>query len=382
MKKVLFPFWAWLVIASCVFQSCTEAEPPKQQEPEDKEEKQEEPVPPTVATKAPKFVSKNNITIEGLVLEKGSAAVTNRGFCWNLTSEPSMEDNFVKAASVKTTGEFNAEITGLEPGTTYYIAALAESEAGIAFGETLEIMTNAENASAEPTVYLDSTSFDSEENFKANWNMYYPWGQTHNGSAKMLEERVTLEENGVLLIEAKKDYPQSDLAHSSGAIHFNKQMVISDNEPVWVVSGDFQCPTAKGTWPAFWVNGAWSWPPETDIMEFKGNNTNWQNTVSGPGWWDQIWSTEKTVIENADQWHNYKAEFQKISNDEVQVKYFIDGEHTATHTREYYHGGADRFNLIINLQMEGSSGAPGPDYAEFRARNIYMASYKSVLDLP
>ncbi|UGU15679.1 family 16 glycosylhydrolase [Sinomicrobium kalidii] len=234
--------------------------------------------------------------------------------------------------------------------------------------------------SVQPVVFLDSTTFDNTRKFEEHWEMFYPWGTDHNGSARMYEDQVTLDGNGELLIEANRIYedegdssadPWLKIKYHSGAIHFKEHIVVSDSLPSWEISGDFQVPTTRGSWPAFWITGAWSWPPEIDIMEFKGNNTNWQNTVTGPDWQNTSWQTTKTTVSDAGNWHNYKVIINKTSQTDVEIKLYIDGDQTGTHTADFV---GKPFWLIINMQMEGSSGAPGPEYAEYRARNIYVAA--------
>jgi beta-glucanase (GH16 family) len=41
--------------------------------------------------------------------------------------------------------------------------------------------------------------------------------------------------------------------------------------PQYEVRGEFQAPSAGGTWPAFWLTRVRSWPPESDILEYKGD---------------------------------------------------------------------------------------------------------------
>lgn len=236
------------------------------------------------------------------------------------------------------------------------------------------------NAAARPVVLLDSTTFDNRQAFEAHWNMLYPWGSDHNGSARMYDDQVSLQPGGVLQIDAQRIYedegnssadPWLKIRYHSGAIHYKEHIVVSDSLPVWEVSGDFQVPVTLGSWPAFWITGAWSWPPEVDIMEFKGNSVNWQNTVTGPDWQNTSWQTVTTTVANAGNWHHYKMVMRKISAGDVEIELYIDNDLKDTHTGDFV---GKPFWLIINMQMEGSSGNPGPEDAEFRARNIYVAA--------
>lgn len=240
------------------------------------------------------------------------------------------------------------------------------------------------------TVY-DGTSFSDYASLEASWNYLYPWGSDHNGTARMYasptdHSQVYIETPGVLTIKATPCSPEGNssadphlpIRYHSGAIHGKQQVVINEQFPAWELSGDFKAPTTLGTWPAFWATGAFSWPPETDILEFKGNTTNWSNTADGPDWTNVSWETTKTVIPDAATvWHNYKVVMYRKKNkngtwsNNVTCEYYIDGTKVGTHTGNNFFN--QTFNIIINLQMEGSSGTPGPTGdTYYYAKNIVV----------
>ncbi|WP_234994414.1 LamG domain-containing protein [Pedobacter caeni] len=234
-------------------------------------------------------------------------------------------------------------------------------------------------------VLLDSTSFNSQTKFETLWNMFYPWGRDHNGSARMYKEQVSIIPGGVLQITAKRHEawegkstsdPKLRIFYHSGAVHLKEKITVSENKPRWVISGDFQVPSTPGTWPAFWITGAASWPPESDIMEFKGTDTTWQNTATGPDWKHLSWQNKLSAVPKPQDWHNYKIEMKKISSTAVSIEYFIDGLRTDTHLANFV---GKPFWLIINMQMEGDSGTAGKSLqtAEMRGRNIYVAAYSN-----
>ncbi|WNH12615.1 family 16 glycosylhydrolase [Thalassobellus suaedae] len=245
-----------------------------------------------------------------------------------------------------------------------------------------------ENDSIKPIVYLDSTSFDTQENFEAHWNMFYPWGTDHNGSARMHKENIILEENGILKIKAEytnqvsegksSSDPHLPITFHSGAVHFNKQIRVTKDLSCWTISGDFKAPTVNGSWPAFWITGASNWPPEIDILEFKGTTKTLQNTVTGRDWNHTEWTTVRTDIPDAaTQWHNYKLHLIRLDDVNLLVKMYIDGQLKSNEIKDFTN---KPFWLIINMQMEGASGKTNnnsivrttPQY--FQAKNIYVAA--------
>jgi hypothetical protein len=170
--------------------------------------------------------------------------------------------------------------------------------------------------------------------------------------------------------------PYLPIRYHSGAIHAKHQILINDQFPDYEVKGEFQVPTASGTWPAFWLTGVNSWPPESDIMEFKGNSVNWQNTMDGPDWTNVHTQSTQTTVSNAGNWHTYRAWITKVNATDVDIHYYIDGVWKAVHRAPNFVNSP--MWLIINLQMEGSSGSSGPTSDTYlKARNIYVGRTKA-----
>lgn len=88
-------------------------------------------------------ISGGNITYDG------DAAILERGLCWSITTEPDITDSFISSGSGA--GIFASNMTGLTPGTRYYIRAYAKNRAGIFYGD--EISFNTQVADAEGNRY-------------------------------------------------------------------------------------------------------------------------------------------------------------------------------------------------------------------------------------
>lgn len=227
-----------------------------------------------------------------------------------------------------------------------------------------------------------SGSFADRQALEANWYYRYPWGSDHNGSARMYASstdinHVYLATSGVLTIKATRITwdegtssadPHLPIRYHSGALHARQQVLVTDQFPNWEVKGEFQAPATRGAWPAFWLTGVNSWPPESDILEFKGDNRNWFNTYrNGSGGW----SNTVVGVGDPDAWHGYRAWITKVSATDVDIHYYLDSNWVGQHRGAGFVG--KPMWLILNLQMGGSSGSPGPSGDTFyRARNVYM----------
>lgn len=219
---------------------------------------------------------------------------------------------------------------------------------------------------------IPSNSFNS---FSTYWSNLYPWGSDHNGTARMRAQNISASD-GVLTLTSSPSGsvgnsnkgPYLPIHYYSGTVYAKTIPVINDAWPKWHFKGDFQCESQRGTWPAFWVTGADSWPPESDFMEFKGSTTCWTNTyknLSGG------WSSLGTPVSNTAAWHTYSVYMTKINATDVSIEYWIDGSLKATHTGANFVG--KRFYIIIDYQMEGASGSPSPTgNTTMRARNVIV----------
>ncbi|MFI6345426.1 family 16 glycosylhydrolase [Streptomyces sp. NPDC050560] len=243
---------------------------------------------------------------------------------------------------------------------------------GLLAGAAATALPGRAHAATRATEVLINGSLASYGTFESAWNYLYPWGDHHNGSALMVADsgnhnHVSLS-GGVLTLTSTPS-TGGDYHYHSGTVYAKQQVTVSDTWPVWDVRGDFQAPSARGTWPAFWLTGANSWPPESDILEFKGSATNWSNTYKNQ---NGDWSTTQTAVSNPASWHTYRAVLHKSSGTDVQIQYYVDGALKGTHTGAGFLG--QPLWLIIDLQMEGSSGSPGPTGTTyFRAQNLYLA---------
>jgi beta-glucanase (GH16 family) len=227
-----------------------------------------------------------------------------------------------------------------------------------------------------------SGSFANRAALEAAWYYRYPWGSDHNGTARMYASssdlnHVYLETSGVLTIKATRITwdegtssadPHLPIHYHSGALHARQQVLVTDQFPNWEVKGEFQAPSTRGTWPAFWLTGANSWPPESDILEFKGDTRNWFNTYRNAS---GAWSNTIVGVSAPGAWHGYRAWLTKVNATDVDIHYYLDGNWVGQHRGANFVGSP--MWLILNLQMEGSSGAPGPTAdTYYRARNVYM----------
>jgi galactan endo-beta-1,3-galactanase len=262
---------------------------------------------------------------------------------------------------------------------------LTTAAAGLA---TTPAAASAARRPARAKTIIDGSSFRSYRALESRWNYLYPWGDIHNGTARMVggpddHSHISLDD-GVLTIKATRVHDDGGLSqppwnlpirYHSGTIHAKDHVRVDDEFPVWDVYGEFQAPSRLGTWPAFWLTAVDSWPPESDILEYKGTAENWFNTYKNA---QGEWSSSIIDVPDPERWHSYRAVLKKVSATDVEIRYYLDGELMGTHRGADFVGA--RMWIIINLQMEGSSGdtGSGPETdTYYRARNVRVTAHAS-----
>ena len=79
-------------------------------------------------------------TSGGNVTADGGGAITARGVCWAATANPTITNP--KTTDATGPGSFISNLSGLTPGTTYYVRAYATNSAGTAYGTDLTFTTS------------------------------------------------------------------------------------------------------------------------------------------------------------------------------------------------------------------------------------------------
>ncbi|KAL2200861.1 glycoside hydrolase family 16 protein [Corynascus similis CBS 632.67] len=182
-------------------------------------------------------------------------------------------------------------------------------------------------------IMIPATSFNSQTDFDTDWNYLYPWGSDHNGAARMKESQATLS-NGVLTLTATRVDGEPPAEHGgqqiairylAGAVHAKEHFNVSPGGG-YDFAGEFRAPVAGGTWPAFWLTGVDSWPPEVDMAEWKGSGKISFNTFNT--------SSEVRALDvdypGPDDFHKILCEIRDVNGQDVSVRFVMDGREIET----------------------------------------------------
>ena len=95
---------------------------------------------PTVTTADISDITTSTATGGGEVTDDGGLSVTARGVCWGTAHNPTTADDTTSDSTG--TGVFTSDLTGLDPGTTYYVRAYATNSEGTSYGAEVSFETS------------------------------------------------------------------------------------------------------------------------------------------------------------------------------------------------------------------------------------------------
>lgn len=98
---------------------------------------------PVLNTQDITSITTNSAASGGNITSDGGAAVTSRGVCWSMVTGPAVADS--KSTDGTGSGTFTSSLSGLVPGTKYYIRAYAINIAGVGYGNELSFTTTPGN---------------------------------------------------------------------------------------------------------------------------------------------------------------------------------------------------------------------------------------------
>jgi hypothetical protein len=120
---------------------------------------------PTVTTNDVSSVTSNSAVCGGNVTSAGNGTVTERGVCWSISENPTINDSHTNDGTG--TGSYTSNITNLTENTTYYVRAFATNEIGTAYGEQKTFTTEQDSPNV-PTGAINGL-FTINENGDQVW---------------------------------------------------------------------------------------------------------------------------------------------------------------------------------------------------------------------
>ncbi len=136
---------------------------------------------PAVTTDPLSDITNNSAKSGGNVTDEGGVPVTSRGVCWSTSHNPTA-DLVTKTTDGSGEGIFISDITGLNPGTTYYVRAYATNQYGTGYGnEVSNSTTQPPTVSTNDATQPGSTTFTLNGLVNANGlstSVSFEYGET------------------------------------------------------------------------------------------------------------------------------------------------------------------------------------------------------------
>ena len=96
---------------------------------------------PVITTSAVNGITKISAISGGSITDDKGLAIIAKGVCWSTGATPTISDS--KTSDGVATGSFTSNLTGLLPGTTYYLRAYATNGDGTGYGSVVSFTTSA-----------------------------------------------------------------------------------------------------------------------------------------------------------------------------------------------------------------------------------------------
>ncbi len=172
-----------------------------------------------------------NATILAAVTDAGDGSISERGIY--LSTTPDSDDGEkILASTIKGSGEFTVNLTGLQQATTYYAKAYAVNQAGVAYGNEINFKTLiAESALFDTDVKSVSGAHDIFVEVKLLDRGDLPIAEI--GVVWGTEEVPTLEDNKIMHPTVEDHFKQRITDLEEEHLYFIRPYKISEGEAVY-----------------------------------------------------------------------------------------------------------------------------------------------------
>jgi hypothetical protein len=95
---------------------------------------------PSLTTVSVSQITQTGARSGGMITQAGNTVVSQRGICFDTSNNPTLLSHVVLSGTG--TGNFASVLSGLMPGTTYFVRAFATNSSGTAYGNEVSFFTN------------------------------------------------------------------------------------------------------------------------------------------------------------------------------------------------------------------------------------------------
>jgi len=118
---------------------------------------------PVIITNSIISVNTTSAISGGNITNDGGSVIVSKGVCWSITQNPTNDSAHTNDGGGA--GLFNSNISGLRPGTTYYVRSYAINQLGISYGDLISFTTDAVISNPNPANSLPVVGTSTISNF-------------------------------------------------------------------------------------------------------------------------------------------------------------------------------------------------------------------------
>ena len=287
---------------------------------------------PTVTTSSATNISYTSATVGGNVTNDGGATVTERGFVYSTSQNPTTSNTKVTCGTG--TGSFSYSLSNLQDGTTYYVRAYAINKKGTSYGEQKSFITI---RYALPTVTTSAVTNITHTSAIVSGNIDF------DGGSAILERGIVYSTTPTPTINHNKEECGSGLgtfACTLNGLQYGKtyyvrayaknQKGVSYGNVLSFSAIEYKNITVKALVPSHWKGTITAW-----VWESEDSGRTIYPTKEGE-WYvvTEYCSRLNILFRNGTEWSEYSNQSVDINSitEDICVRFSQSGTNKATYT--------------------------------------------------
>lgn len=317
------------------------------------------PSAPVLSTKPVTLLSATSAKSGGVIISDGASPITTKGIVWSTTQNPSLESYEGITNSGSGNDEFESQMTGLNPGSIYYVRAFATNDIGTSYGDevsfstaqsvTFKVVSQSGSAISGASITLDTEALTTDFNGNA---IFYRLDGTYS---YLVEANNYIPVAGEVTVSGQSvDVKLKLIAEGASTSQIvGERTVCQGSELIYTITG-----STGGTWEI--MGGTIIEDNSNNVMvrwtTTNGNGVIGYRTVDNDGYIEVnqalVTVNSSTSITEQDKPDIYRKGYLNIlicTTPSTIYKWYRNGDQIAGHSRQYYVAGQQSGNYRVQV---------------------------------